>query len=105
MLCSLGQLGVVTSVTIPLVPVPKKIVTFKFFHTQEVDNNCFHSFLKPCKISTITNIIDMELSDELKETRISNGEAKGKIIYFVELGIYGNIIILMLQNLVLFAVI
>lgn len=47
----------------------------------------------------------MELSDELKETRISNGEAKGKIIYFVELGIYGNIIILMLQNLVLFAVI
>ena len=104
--CGLGQFGVVTSVTIPLVPAPKnEIVTLKFFYTQEIGNNCFvndmktfvdlgvdmiHSFLKPCKVSTITNIVDKELSGEFKET-ILNGEAKGEIVYFVELGIYdGN---------------
>lgn len=98
----LGQFGVVTSVSIPLVPAPKNIVTLKFFYTQTEGHDCFvndmktfvdlnidmiHAFLKPCKVATISKLVDKELNGEFKET-IIDGESKGEVVYFVELGIY-----------------
>lgn len=98
----LGQFGVVTSVTIPLVPAPKNIVTLKFFYTQTAGNKCFvndmkifvdrnvdmiHAFLKPCRVATISKLVGMELNGEFKKT-IIEGESKCEVVYFVELGIY-----------------
>ena len=102
----LGQCGIITSVTLPLVPAPTKITIFKlFYHSKDtqvfandvkrfVDSgeiDMIHAFLKPCSQKTIENIVGsdaFQASSGNFQVAIKEGEAADDLVFFLELGCY-----------------
>lgn len=102
----LGQCGIITSVTLPLVAAPTKITILKlFYHSKDtqafasdmkrfVDSgriDMIHAFLKPCTQKTIEKIVGSEAfqtSSENFRTTIREGEAGDDLVFYVELGCY-----------------
>jgi alanine transaminase len=103
----LGQFGVVTSLTIPLIEAPSRILTLKAFYSQkngaqyfinevkhliEAENvDMLHAFLKPstkdCIASVVGNDAYSSSSDEFKNSIDQGGEC-GELVYYLELGVY-----------------
>ena len=102
----LGQFGIITSVTIPLVQAPKDICIFKVFYEQSAGARfikdiedlvnfgrveLIHSFLKPCSqksISTIVGAKKWEASSPDFKANVKSGETRGDVVFFLELGCY-----------------
>ena len=102
----LGQCGIITSVTIPLIKAPKKICTFKlFYHARDAtvfseDLKTFiesdqiemiHAFVKPCtrkSISTIVGSGALASSSRTFLSSIDEAEPRGGLVFFLELGCY-----------------
>ena len=102
----LGQCGIITSVTIPLVKAPTNIRTYKLFYPASnsslllkdvksfVNSGKFdmiHAFLKPCTKTTIMSILGPDAFDtsstKFKEL-VQDGESNKSLVYFLELGCY-----------------
>lgn len=102
----LGQFGVLTSLTIPLIEAPRRIVTLKAFYSQKcgaqyfIDEikhlieekvDMFHAFLKPSTKDCIANILGNDhysSSSKVFKTSIEQGEKSGELVYYLELGVY-----------------
>lgn len=102
----LGQCGIITSVTIPLVKAPTAICTYRIFY-RAFDASMFledvkdfvesghidmiHAFLKPCTKECIGSILGSDefaaSSNEFKSL-IQQGESTKSLVYFLELGSY-----------------
>lgn len=101
----LGQCGIICSVTIPLVPAPRQIYTFKLFYKSMDENDIqtfvedvqvyvqsgliemIHAFLKPSKPGLLGDEVFSTSSTEFQST-IMSGEAAGDLVFFLELGCY-----------------
>ena len=102
----LGQFGIITEVVIPLIKAPKQIAIFKFFYRQSstadfmsdmtklVDDGRYdnlHAFLKPCTGECISGLVGKDkyttASGDFFEA-IKDGESKGEVVYFLEVGCY-----------------
>ena len=102
----LGQCGIITSVTIPLVKAPTTIRTYRLFY-QATDSSLFledakafvesgqidmiHAFLKPCTEGSIGSILGSDkfaASSKDFKSLIQTGESKKSLVYFLELGSY-----------------
>ena len=102
----LGQCGIITSVTIPLVKAPKTICTHTLFY-RAADGKSFledvktfvesnqidmiHSFIKPCTEEIIGSIIGADIfsaSSSNFKAAIKEGESNDGLVFFLELGCY-----------------
>lgn len=102
----LGQYGVMTSVTLPLIPAPKNVAIFKLFYRQ-VDLTAFtcdvasaveagmvdliHSFLKPSTAAAMEAILGPgKFGNSSREFQqiIKEGDESGNVVFFLELGVY-----------------
>lgn len=102
----LGQCGIITSATLPLVQAPKVISIFKLFYLAEnvktfsedvkdlVESrriDMIHAFLKPCTTKCLSNILGASTfasSSSEFQSNIQDGESIGSLIFFLELGCY-----------------
>lgn len=102
----LGQFGVITSLTIPLIKAPRRILTLKAFYSQknctdyfmdevklliEENVDMLHAFLNPSTKDCIAGIVGNDSyssSPEEFKTSIDRGGECGELVYFLELGVY-----------------
>ena len=102
----LGQFGVITEVTIPLMPAPKKISITVLFYEEDAMTDfasdvqelvqgssyeMIHAFIKPCSRSTISKIIGpkkFEASKPEFRQAIDEGEKNGKLVFYLEVARY-----------------
>jgi len=102
----LGQFGVITSLTIPLIMAPSRILTLKAFYSQkngadyfmdevkhliEENVDMLHAFFKPSTKDCIASIVGNDSyssSPEEFKTSIDQGGECGELVYFLELGVY-----------------
>lgn len=102
----LGQFGVLTSITLPLVQAPKQVITFKVFYSQSdgakyfvnevghfvgMEVDMIHAFLKPSTRDCIAAIVGEEqFSKSPKEFQeaVHHGGCQNKVLYYLELGFY-----------------
>ncbi len=102
----LGQCGIITSVTIPLIKAPDVIRTCKLFYLAS-DTESFsrdvkafvesgkiemiHAFLKPCTEESIKSILGPNVfaaSSSGFKNIIAEGELSNELVFFLELGCY-----------------
>lgn len=102
----LGQCGIITSISIPLVKAPTSIRTYRLFYpacdassfledvktfAESGQIDMIHAFLKPCTNDFMSSILDPDAfaasSKEFKNL-VQDGESNKSLVYFLELGCY-----------------